>query len=425
MTRVCALALLASLATAGAAKAGPQEDAAARVAALLRDLESAELRNVYRSVSRMAALGEAALPAIEARAKTIQGRSRDYLELAAAEIRCAPLLAGLPPIRHVTMKSADRNVIELLTELRTKTGAHISLDNLMDEEKLPEIAVDIRDSTMLEAFDAICQAGNVSIGMANGQFMLYPGEYADLPRFFYGHYFFRLQDFELLKTVDFRKPAVQTFNITMELLWDPAVPASRIRPASLLEAVDDQGKNLIPPPPPPRKKGEPEPMPEEDYGGSLILVPPSPGAQKISLLRGYSTIEMPKTRETAVFASPAEGMTKKAGAFTFKVTKVEAEAYRLELEGGPVNEVKALGNPTLLANVVLKGGELTQASVWPSLNESLTIVVTFQPLHLKEVLVKPTEEHPQTPVIEKLEISIVTSVQERRIPFEFRNVKIK
>ena len=88
---------------------------------------------------------------------------------------------------------------------------------------------------MLEAFDAICHAGNVSIGMANGQFMLYPGEYADLPRFFYGHYFFRLQEFELLKTVDFRKPAVQTFNITMELLWDPAVPPSRIRPASILE----------------------------------------------------------------------------------------------------------------------------------------------------------------------------------------------
>src|SRR3989442_1140232 len=137
-----------------------QED---RVAPLARDLESGDLRKIYHAVGDLAALGEPSLPAIEARAKDAKGRARDYLNLAAEEIRSARLVTGIPPSRRISMKSADRNVVELLGDLRMKTGVALSLENLMGEEKLPEVPVDIHDATMLEAFDAICRAGNVAV----------------------------------------------------------------------------------------------------------------------------------------------------------------------------------------------------------------------------------------------------------------------
>jgi hypothetical protein len=425
MRRASELLVLACLMAAGAATEGVQDESAQRVAALSRDLETPNPGIVYRSLSRMTALGLPALPEIEARAKAAQGRLHDYLELAAEEIRSSPAAPALPPLRRVTMKSTDRNVIELLSELRTKTGAPISLDSLLDEEKLPEVPVDIRDATMLEAFDAICHAGNVSIAMADGQFQLSPGQYLDVPRFFYGPYLFRLQEFELIKSVDFRKPATHDFKLTMEAVWDPASAPTRFRPPCLLEAVDDKGKNLLPRTAPARKKdGDPEA--EEEDTTTLLFVPPSAGAEKISVLRGYIPIEVPKTRETAVFGTPTKDQTKKVGRFTFNISKLNEDPFHVEGELTPLADLKALGTPIFLATVVLQGGDQTRVVVAPTWKpESLGLVVSFQPLRIREVLVKPNADPATPPVIERMEISIVTSVLERRIPFEFRDVKIK
>src|SRR6185436_9458614 len=128
---------------------------------LARDLESPELSQVYHSVARLSALGEKAIPVLEARAREAKGRLRDYLQLAADEIRAAGQLTGIPAPKRITLKSSDRNVIELLGDLRTKTGLALALENLLGDEKMPEIPVDIQDATALEAFDAICKAGNV------------------------------------------------------------------------------------------------------------------------------------------------------------------------------------------------------------------------------------------------------------------------
>src|SRR5436190_17824847 len=112
---------------------------------LTRDLESPEIPKIYYSVARLSALGEKAIPEIEARAKGSKGRVRDYLQLAADEIRAAGLLTGIPTAKRITLKSTDRNVIELLGELRTKTGLALALENLLGEEKMPEIPVEIQD----------------------------------------------------------------------------------------------------------------------------------------------------------------------------------------------------------------------------------------------------------------------------------------
>lgn len=444
----------------------PQAAPEDRVSARAGDLESPDPKKIYRAVDDLVALGEAALPALESRAKAAPGRTRDYLALAIDEIRCAKLLGDLPRARRVSMKATDRNVVELLGDLRARTGLPISLDNLMGEEKLPEIAVDFREATLLEAFDAICRVGNVALSMDNGQFALYLGDYQEVPRFFYDHYFFRLQNFVLMKTVDFRKPAAQTFRIEMELLWNPAAAPLRFGPLAIQEAVDDRGKNLILPPPAAGTTPEPgsTDAPEEGLTSSMFFVslqPPSPGAERIRILRGTTTISLPRSRVTAVFdaqrpssekpatrpaggsapreglsasetaqtlPSSIEGQTRTAGGFTIKVLKSDpAQCQFTCVVTCSTHPPKELERIPFLSTVVLKGGEPTRSSVSLNVKEdSAELIVSYQPLHLKEVLVQPAEDRPAPPpAVERFELSIVTGVQERKIPFEYRDVKIK
>ncbi|HVE39499.1 MAG TPA: hypothetical protein VNM14_06395 [Planctomycetota bacterium] len=443
-------------------QSAPQED---KVAPLARDLESAEVRKIYHAVSDLAALGEPALPAIEKRAQDAKGRTRDYLNLVSEEIRSARLTTGVPPVQRLSMKASDRNVVELLGDLRAKTGVALSLENLMGEEKLPEVPVEVRDVTMLEAFDAICRAGNVTVTMENGQFMLYQGDYQEMPRFFYDHYFFRLGNFVLLRTVDFRKPAVQSFKLQMEMLWDPAAAPCKFNPPVVVEAVDDKGKNLIPPPPPvrkdPPKPVEPKPPGEAEEVEAestsfLQLLPPSPASEKLTMLRGYTTIGLPKTKVTLSFAeepkkserkepapppeksqdlpaepppSPLDGQQRKSGDFTVKIIKVESGLFRVTCEVSSATlKVEDIGKMPFLASVTLKGAEPTRSyvSLWSMKDTVAEVMISFQPLHLKEILVKAGDDRPAPPSpVEKIELSIVTAVQERKIPFEFRDVKIK
>jgi hypothetical protein len=296
--------------------------------------------------------------------------------------------------------------------------------------------------------------------MENGQFMLFQGDYQDLPRFFYDRYFFRLHEFVLMKTADFRKPAVHSFRLQMELLWDPAAAPCRFGAPVVLEALDDKGKNLIVPPLPadPKPKEKPEdPVVEIEPEGMslLVLLPPSPGSEKIAVLRGVTTVGLPKTRVTLSFgeepsrkaeppkkaapqepvpppsepgASPLEGLVRKSGEFTVKITKIESPLFRFTCEiSSPTMKPDDLSKLPFLANVVLKGGDATRAYINPvSKGDVAEVMVSFQPLHLREVLVQPNDDRPAPPpVIEKIELSIVTAVQERKIPFEFRDVKIK
>jgi hypothetical protein len=127
-------------------------------------------------------------------------------------------------------------------------------------------------------------------------------------------------------------------------------------------------------------------------------------------------------------AEPLEGLVRKTDGFTIKVVKVEPALYRVIFEiSSSTLKPDDLSKLPYQATVVLKGGETTRCFISPSANkEAADVTVAFQPLHLQEALVQPGEDRPPPPpVIERIELSIVTAVQERRIPFEFRDVKLK
>jgi hypothetical protein len=259
---------------------------------LARDLESTEIPKIYHAIANLSALGEKAIPQLEARAKDAKGRVRDYLQLAADEIRAAGLLTGIPAPKRITMKSADRNVIELLGELRTKTGLAIALENLLGEEKLPEIPVDIRDATALEAFDAICKAGNVSSDGQRPDHAL-PGR---LPGACRGSSTTTTSSASAASSWRRRRTSASRgaeLPIQMEMLWDPAAAPCRFNPPVVVEAATTRGKK--PDPAAAARRRPPKPTPEartpaRRRGTTEALVPPAlpalAGSEKISVLRG-------------------------------------------------------------------------------------------------------------------------------------------
>jgi hypothetical protein len=257
------------------------------------------------------------------------------------------------------------------------------------------------------------------------------------------------------------------------MLWNPSAAPCRFNAPVVLEAMDDKGKSLRVPPEAPRRKSDPEDVEEEPGAVAMLnLLPPSSGSEKISVLRGFSTVALPRTRVTVTFGEEApkkpestatpkkpaptraeettpkapepqatepakptapqgeslEGLIRKADGFTIKVVKVEPALYRVMFEiSSSTLKPDDLSKLPYQATVVLKGGETTRCFISPSANkEAADVTVAFQPLHLQEALVQPGEDRPPPPpVIERIELSIVTAVQERRIPFEFRDVKLK
>lgn len=429
------IATLAVLLVAGGLpeSAEPQDNPPELLTAACRDLDTNEPKRVYAAVQAIAQLGGAALPAIEARAKEARGRLRDYLELAAEEIRSAPHLPGYPPVKRVTMKSSDRNVVELLVDLRARTGVALSLENLIDEEKLPELPFEVKDATMLEAFDAICHAGNVTVSMDKGHFTLYTGAYVDLPRFFYGHYFLRLGEFELQKTVTFRKPAVQTFTLDMDVVWDPAAAPLRFKPVRVVEAVDDRGKSLLLPPAPasdPRARAPESPPEDEEEPGpamKLQLAPPAVSATKVAIVRGFVTIVLPKSRQTATFPAPQENQTGSVGDIQIRLLNVDPDQHNVRLAvSSKKYSPEDLSKMDFLSRVTVKDWDSTASTVdklsWD--DRSLDLAVTFMPLGHKDGLARPPEGASQPPIV-SLDLSVVTAVQDKRIPFEFRDLKLR
>ncbi|RPH36004.1 MAG: hypothetical protein EHM91_16540 [Planctomycetota bacterium] len=113
-----------------------------------------------------------------------------------------------------------------------------------------------------------------------------------------------------------------------------------------------------------------------------------------------------------------------------KIAKIEPSLFRIACEvTSKTLKAEDIAKMPFMATVVLKGGEATRAyaNPWSMKDGVAEVMIGFQPLMMKEVLVLPGgEDRPApAPVVEKLEFSIVTAVQDRRIPFEFREVKLK
>jgi hypothetical protein len=145
------------------------------------------------------------------------------------------------------------------------------------------------------------------------------------------------------------------------------------------------------------------------------------------LVRGFATIVLPKSRASVPFPSPQAEQTGNAGDFQFRIVGVDTEHHVVRLTlTSKRHKPEALSAMDVLSQVTLKDWEATSSAVDKSSwnEDALEVVVGYDPLRLRDGLARPPDGGPQ-PSIDKLEISVVTAVQEKRIPFEFRDLKIK
>jgi hypothetical protein len=433
--RILALAVAAWLAPPG----GGQDDA--RLAAGLKDLESPEVRTVYRAVARLAEFGEGALRSLEAHQAAAPARVRPYVELAIQEIRAARLQPLYPRPKLHSLKSADKTAADLLVDLKSKSGLPLSIESLLEEEKLPELNLELRDATALEALDAVCKAGGLTLEHPGARFEIYPGGYPDFPKFFYDHYLFRLETYARTRSVTFRKPLRDRLRIDMAVLWDPSIAPVRLRPAVLLEAVDDLGKNLLVPPEPSSRPADEAPgkpdgpaaeihpaVPEGASRESLEILPPGPKAAKIARLRGLLPVVHPKARVELTFEKPAAGQKKESAGFEIAVTGVDREHCAVDLFVASrtlkLEELRAL---PVLAALRLKGQEAPRCVASAQEGEGgLRVRVEFENVALRQGGGRFRLDDPRPAAdIQALHVAVVTQTVERKVPFEFRDVTIR
>jgi hypothetical protein len=398
------------------------QEPSARIAELAPELQAKEVARVYRAVERLAELGAAAAPLLEARAKEAPADARPYLLLAAEQARHAATLPDGGRSRRFTIQYAPQNLGLLMQDFQRRTGAKFSLDGFAGEE-LPDVGVELKEATFGQALEAISRAGKMTPRRESGSCYLQPAP-VELPMFSYAGYLLFLDTFTQSKSVDFQTAARNRIALDLQVIWDPTIRLVSAGRAVVTDAADDLGRPLAQAPAQAERKEEgPVADPAEFLAENLSSIELSgpAGVAKIDFVRGYVPIRIEKVSVPLVLASPAAGSSVKTGGFELVLKRMKPEEGTIDLEvtrtGQKADEWKHL---PVSVSICDPSGERLPTSVAivrdPASALKLTVYCDF---HGRGPV------RPESAKLSKVEVSIATEVTERRIPFEFRGLKLR
>lgn len=396
--------------------------------AWLDDLDAPDPVRAHRALEALASAGPEARDRLAARAAAAEGPRRLRLQAAARETALAVENRLVAPSRRLSIKASDRPALEVLVDLQARTGLPLDLDDLEDAE-LPPVSVDVADATPLEALEAVARAASLTVAFDPGRIGLSAEGHVDAPRSSYGPLLFLLHQYEENRTITFRRKTEASIYLTGELRIEPWVPVVRLGAPRVLEALDDRGVDLrLRPdeedPAAPDEEAETErALPSADGLPSAVdlrLHPLSTEAVRIAVLRGDVPVVLPCRGSTAVFEAPAEGQRRAAEGFEAEIQSLSAEG-QLQIR---IRGLRAGGPPRTWAVGVRVAGVRTFARTSTGEeNGGLDLYVEYErPWTMPEGegaarrrIVKP----------DRVELTLVSAVQERRFPFEFRNLRIR
>jgi hypothetical protein len=399
-------------------------------AELARALSGAELPAVHRAWERLISKGPAALPAIDAALKEARGAARDRLEFAAAEIRTG---AHVPAPRF-TASHRDRTALQILKDLKAR-GAPIELQDLQEAEGQSTATLDFREATLLEALDAVCTPFGLALEPDREKLVVFVEPRPPRPVSYFGPVRFALESFTRKRVVDFRKPAADSLIVEGTVLRDPRHLACLIRSPKVVEARDDRGASLLPPPPQPPDHVHIDNdtlFPLGNRQGFLVeLGAPSPGSEKVSVLRGWIPFAVPVRKVSVVFDRIAAGAKKEADGFSGSIREVAGSglAFHAEfvLEGLKAEDLAKKG---FHAAVRMKSGDvhpLRPAAVNAG-GDRVTVFLDYASYFgvgagNQGILLPQMEALKQD--IAGIEVGSVLETREIRLPFEFRDLSLK
>lgn len=242
--------------------------------------------------------------------------------------------AWTPPLR-VTLSGRDRNGGEVLRDILA-LGGRKGLD--LPEGDRP-VTVAFQETPFLEALDEVLRQSNlILVRGAGGRLQAVQGDLPAGPRFYHAGYAATVLSLVRRTDATFKGDPVSTMNLQLFLRGDPGFRILGTEAECLLvQAEDDTGRSLL-------REREEAAKPSVRFRGPaeggavamLVLGVPAPGARKIAVIRGTSTLTLARKSVEIVFEDLAKkpSQDRESGPIKAQLRKLErtGEEVRLEVE---------------------------------------------------------------------------------------------
>jgi hypothetical protein len=322
--------------------------------------------------------------------------------------------AQAPPLR-VTLAARDRSGTDLLADLLALGGRK--------GVEFPEgdrlVTVAFKETPYLQALDEVLRQSNLILTRgAGGRLQAITAEPPGGPRFYHAGYGVSVLSLVRRTDATFKGPPVSQVNAQLLLRGDPGfrildteadcvvVRAEDDQGHSLLREVEESSKSMV------RLRGHAE-------GGAVAMITlgtPAPGARRIALLRGTSTLTLARSSTEILLEDLGKkpSQEREVGGVKAQLRKVErtGEDIRVEME--------------------LTGAEGTR---WPDADALILEDAEGRPLHraassfntsgISAVYRMTYRATDTVGPFERLRITVVTETYPRKVYFELKDLVLR
>lgn len=326
------------------------------IEALLKQLEDESIEVREKAALALVDLGDKAEALLGKRLDAAQGEIKvRYEAILKAIERRRKLRSVLPLVERYSFRAENRAISEVLAEMCEKAGVTLNRDAPPDKR----ITLDLRDVTLLEAFEAVCRQaesmyvletppfeGKTDRTYYHPRLSIRPVA-APLPKAeFIRHYRIRPARISVFRNTWFGGSDRGT-SMTLGIQWAPSVRPSRLGRAEILAVTDDRGRSLLP------KTGLRSPyagfsarldtLPFDEYIlGVQALNYPESDARSISSLKGKLVMQYLLAEETLVFEDPAKetGQTRERAGVSIRLNEFRVSAGEAFIDLGITGRTK-------------------------------------------------------------------------------------
>jgi hypothetical protein len=399
----------------------PQEDPEIR--RLIDRLSDDEIRVRDKAAADLADLGKRSIPSLQRLAAT----SED-VELRARAVSILKHIAEEDVVRlywrrgpRITLVSDGAPVASVLEDLERQAKDRFQFDPM---DLRDPVVLDVKDVTFWEALDALCKAAPMLTWDANGNALRFSRrERPAYPTKRQGEFQVWLDGITFMRDYDFTGLPRSAFTIVLGAAWEAGVSPVSID-QKVTEVLDDDGSNLMAndrfsswgsridqPMGRVRKDSAYAPLPQ----GGL-------GLKRFAKVKGYAAFYFPRSYQDVTFdlmstAIPVQLDLMTIGMHNFRTMK---DACSLELvltsavgSGAPMVDRLPASEIVIVDDA---GGEHRS----PTTSRSHSFSGTSYTVHEHVQIPFPEGRTPKT-----LRLRVLKEVLEKRVPFEFEDIRVE
>ncbi len=344
-------------------------------------------------------------------------RLRDYLDLALAEIRFRGQLPGQAALRRVSYACKDKPLVEVLAELEPLLQFPVLAEGA-EPDPAATVSLSVKQAPVMDLLFLLAQACLCGLRIEGDRVILDPEE--SVAGFVSGWngWRIRLAGFEWFKKWDFRGPREDLIHLALQVSGVPSPQVARVHPLVFQELRDAKGKDLLFAEEAPAPGRVDFPLEPEQRR----MLPFSGGTRTLRCLRGHLPVDYSRREIRIVLPNPEKGASVTEGGIRLSIGHFDPEEQHLQAS---VRLPESMGPARyalpVRARLVFPPGVRARVEVSPQAeDERLDFGISWAPLGGGNGNLAPKNLKP-----ERLSITVVTEVVQRKIPFEFRDLELK